>query len=666
MTEPSQDDCLDSEVEDYDARAALTREFRLSESSKKQYKSKSCEITAWLRSKFEHELFDGENLCLDRLQAKHVVYFFEHLQKKKSVGISTYSGYRSALFNMFKLAELVQTAAFQASLSDYFKSLKRKFNQQRSLGERRIAEGKKPMPFAVYRWLCCEFLRTGDLFSHCYLVLSWNLICRTMNTEGIQLSHLSWQGDALGVQFALTKTDQEGEKPSDFKHIYANPLDPVVCPILSLALYLICNGNISVRYVGSKAQGSLFPGGHQSSRFSRLLKAGLSTEDGKTACALSGVLPEDIGTHSLRKGASTFVSNGSVAGPSITSLCLRAGWSIGDVLDRYLRFEAAGDQYVGRVVNGLPVSSHEFAVLHPYFHPVSEEVLRAVEIAFPMLYRFVDLRAVLVNCLASAMHHKDWLRAYLTRENHTILMSPLFSSSWRFATSTLPGPNHVATGVPPHVVILASLRDFGQTVESLPENLVARIRQVLEDAGALAGNITREHLASTLQSILESCGCFRPVQSSIEEEKEEGTPFMSFMRDGAFFNTPQNFRMPAVDVLTAWSLWWRGNPVLKVVPYRKLTRRDMNSKNDAKLLNEWKSFFDDAETRLRQCNEWNETPTDIELGLMIGKLMTILPITEQTRKKRKRRVGHLHLTQCLRHIRESKRHARGLEQLPEQ
>jgi hypothetical protein len=40
---------------------------------------------------------------------------------------------------------------------------------------------------------------------------------------------------------------------------------------------------------------------------------------------------------------------------------------MGHVKERCLKFEKAGDQYLGRVVRGLDVNDVKFAVLPPYF-----------------------------------------------------------------------------------------------------------------------------------------------------------------------------------------------------------------------------------------------------------------------------------------------------------
>jgi hypothetical protein len=90
-----------------------------------------------------------------------------------------------------------------------------------------------------------------------------------------------------------------------------------------------------------------------------------------------------IGTHLIRKGVCTFAMSGSTGGPSIVSVCLRAGWTLGNVLDRYLRYEAAGDCFVGRVVAGLPLDSKNFSILPVHFAVNCNTVRKSVELMFP-------------------------------------------------------------------------------------------------------------------------------------------------------------------------------------------------------------------------------------------------------------------------------------------
>ncbi len=85
-----------------------------------------------------------------------------------------------------------------------------------------------------------------------------------------------------------------------------------------------------------------------------------------------GVLIEEFGTHSCRKGVATYLSS-NPAGPSMVSIFLRAGWSLGNVQQRYLFAGAGADQFVGRCATGLNVNENSFAVLPPHLSNLSSE-----------------------------------------------------------------------------------------------------------------------------------------------------------------------------------------------------------------------------------------------------------------------------------------------------
>ena len=44
-------------------------------------------------------------------------------------------------------------------------------------------------------------------------------------------------------------------------------------------------------------------------------------------------------------------------------------------MERYFRYENAGDQYVGRVVAGLPINKSDFSILPPHVPTLQDEVL---------------------------------------------------------------------------------------------------------------------------------------------------------------------------------------------------------------------------------------------------------------------------------------------------
>ena len=206
---------------------------------------------------------------------------------------------------------------------------------------------------------------TNGLFMVCYLLLCWNMMCRTENAATVIFQHLHWVNDCLAVDCFITKADQTASK-SNQKHIYANPLDPLICPILALGMYLIERPEAEATHV----QNFVFPATKSkkkkssTSRFLTGLKKLVSTANTLLAMTIDCL---KIGAHSLRKGAVTFAAGGSTMAPGIVSILLRAGWSLQGVENRYFKFEGAMDQFLGRVICGLPINSGNFAILPPFF-----------------------------------------------------------------------------------------------------------------------------------------------------------------------------------------------------------------------------------------------------------------------------------------------------------
>ena len=92
-----------------------------------------------------------------------------------------------------------------------------------------------------------------------------NLMSRSQNAVTICKGRLKTEGDSLVIYFAHQKNDHT-QSMSDFgRHIYANPFNPEICPILSLGLYIVERG---IFY--SDLQ-QIFPGNKQGDRFNRIL-----------------------------------------------------------------------------------------------------------------------------------------------------------------------------------------------------------------------------------------------------------------------------------------------------------------------------------------------------------------------------------------------------------
>ena len=118
----------------------------------------------------------------------------------------------------------------------------------------------------------------------------------------------------------------------------------------------------------------LFTGDSQEDRYSKTLSnvvENLPVED----LVEVGGNAADIGTHSTRKGAASYVLS-QLGGPNIISVFLRCCWSLGNVQDRYIFLDAGGDQYLGRSVGGLPTSDPNFATLPPHLNVEDAKAIR--------------------------------------------------------------------------------------------------------------------------------------------------------------------------------------------------------------------------------------------------------------------------------------------------
>ncbi|ETK88726.1 hypothetical protein L915_07061 [Phytophthora nicotianae] len=265
---------------------------------------------------------------------------------------------------------------------------------------------------------------------------------------------MEWSGDALGVYFAHQKNDQEGRRPRDPRHIYTNPLRPAICPVLALAIF----------WATSPFDGSdrLFPGSNQYERFRKCLQQLFDRDCVAEELHRRGVDRDELGTHSMRKGAVTYCASASTACPSSTAVHLRAGWSLGGVQNTYLRYESAGDMHVGRTVSGLPPDSHEFAVLPPHFEERDETIENAIDCVFPGMP--ANLTYIGEFCLASLVYHEPYLRLNIPK-CHPLFEPPLFQHPTLLSDllaklrgiKDRSGRLH-ATGVPPYVAILGKMK----------------------------------------------------------------------------------------------------------------------------------------------------------------------------------------------------------------
>jgi hypothetical protein len=238
------------------------------------------------------------------------------IEPRKSQSYEHVSGYKSAIKDYHKQRKVKMSDESENLLSMFFAGYKRQYAQMKQNGDIAMKEGKSPLTFAGYKFLARQAVTaTKDfelaIFAWVFLVLCWNLMARCVSVAGIMFLHLSWEEDSLTVVFPTHKGDQEGNDAKG-KHVF--------------------HGS-SPKMFSQKESSE--------NRFSKWLRTILGAFEG--ALVIMGIIILSIGSHSFRKGISTFLA-ALPGGPSAIAIYLRAGWSLGPVTSRYIMEGGGGDQ----------------------------------------------------------------------------------------------------------------------------------------------------------------------------------------------------------------------------------------------------------------------------------------------------------------------------------
>jgi hypothetical protein len=506
----------------------------------------------------------------------------------EEVGFGSLNSHRSALFNLFRDYKTPFSDTQSTALKEYFKGLKRQMAFARSRSTGRIASGKDPLQISDLRRLCGKLMASHlkeNIFAHCFLLMTWNLMCRSSNTTNIRFNHMLWREDSLGILFCHSKTDQNGDTPVEPRHLYANPIDPRICVVLSLALYWL----LFPPDIGSNM---LFPGSNQYERFRN--------------CLFSRILENDFqfGTHSIRKGAATYCSSGCIDGPDIAAIYLRAGWKFPGVGDTYIKFQDAGDQYVGRMVSGLPFSTTRFAVLPPFFLNPPEAVNEAMLLAFPSIIgdgtlanNSANLKTIAAFALASLVFHSDFLKRTLP-PFHPILHTPLFQHPTLIETlkPSVVCRNYniddpiVPTGLPSYVILLDETHRLRSEISQMPSVVMEQLRQ--EQRGSeSSSSIQLSERIDSLRERLDHIIAQNTAPSSSLDAAETPASRL-YLWGGRFHPVPEDFVLPNVSLTSILQSWYEGFP-----PFKNLSFDDMPSINLRKRLSDLRFLITDMEVR---------------------------------------------------------------------
>ena len=192
---------------------------------------------------------------------------------------------------------------------------------------------------------------------------------------------------------------------------------------------------------------------------------------------------------------------------------------MGGIKERYLHFENAGDQYLGRVVTGLDCNEYLFAVSPPYFDLSTvaneEETEKTID---ELVARYLvggnvcppRLFVIFRYLFASLCFHSEFLSKKLHPKNK-LQASPFFTSipknvqglatikfPWNSTKYTPP-----FTGLPPHVSLLSKIEGLTHQIDKMKCDFLSEMNEALDKRGVCS----------------ESLFCTNTIQKSIENEQ---------------------------------------------------------------------------------------------------------------------------------------------------
>jgi hypothetical protein len=535
-------------------------------------------------------------------------WLIDSKHKDKPAAFSTVRQYKSALVWYYKEHKLIMPPEINQGLETLLNGYKRRVSDYKLEGKMPVFEGKHHLTFDGYCLLASALFKAEQvsqmLFGWPFLVLQWNLIARTATVSGMMMEHVGWEADSLLVSTPKHKGDQEGVKCFS-RHLYANPLNPAICPVLALAMLTFMR--VLKHDPHSEVDGQLssaappnyriFDGAHSESRFSEVLSRAIVSLPDSDLPRLGGE-KKQLGTHSVRKGAASYCA-GMVNGPSTVQVFLRAGWSLGNVQDRYLFAGAGGDQLTGRVLSGLPFNDSSFSSLPPHF---SKDGLNRIQWAsiLPLYARLPEtFKRALPFLLASICYHEQWLRSSLPA-HHPFLATHLFASGCVSSLKefVIGGRSRcsitgmLATGIPPHLAMSNELTDVVRQTQVLREELLAKCSELpselvnvmlskftvngaipvtVDDIKALLNNVLtqmRAELRDTLPAATHT------HDSPVPTDPLADPRFQLWMWRGKMHMVPEGWRIPSTDVKATWNLWYFGHVHERIRPLRHLKKAD--------------------------------------------------------------------------------------------
>jgi hypothetical protein len=460
----------------------------ISEGTRDTYEKIEKTLVKFLSDNYPHCL-EGVKVLLPLAKAILKAYF-THISRHangKLKAKSTVSNYLSSFVWLYLKRDMDVDPPTKRYLSVYRSYYKRTHQKAVKVGDADEEDGKRHFSFTAYCYIAVLMMAvpTDFWYAASYFLILWNLMCRGTSVGTLRFEHMFWEDDCLKVKIPASKSNQTGEKEYD-KAVYANPLEPSICPILSIAIYLFSRTEHIIDI------GRVFDSDCAESNFGKFLRNLLHGPDIDTH--ILGVHPDDLGTHSPRKASPTYCQQ-FPQGPTTDTIKLRMGHSLGKTRDAYIHPEAFSDRFLGRIAAGLPYNDINFGTLPPHFKPtviLTEQFWREVVADYDKMPH--PFRSALPFLLASLVYHEEFWEAKLSAK-HPLRVSPVFTNGCiaqlrgdvicEFGKLYCPVTGLRASGIPPTVNQLVKLTELEANQVAMTEeinSLNTRFAQRLTEA----------------------------------------------------------------------------------------------------------------------------------------------------------------------------------------
>ena len=269
-------------------------------------------------------------------------------------------------------------------------------------------------------------------------------------------------------------------------------------------------------------------------------------------------------------------------------------------------------------------------------------------------------------CVASLVYHAEFLKEKL-ESRHPLLATPLFGEKMmlqnlktmlKSGRKNFDDPKDVMnpSGIPPHVenkVLLARIAngvaEIRPIINEATEAMATRINENLEERAINAGTVTFEGLDRRLDDALRRSGLLDMVDLMQSNEgrtaHQETNPVQNqptlYVWGGHYRRLPQNFQFPKVRVSQLWVLWCIGSTEQNIPAYRRLSPQDFNLLSSRKRFSDVKFLMMKFAKKAKESG-MNEYPKTSEEALeWFSKCENAIELSQETAKKRSRRIGQL-------------------------